>query len=124
VDGRHAIIVDDMISTGGSISEASRILKENGAESIFIAVTHAVLCGPAVERLDAAPVDKYLITDSIPPRKTMPRRAETVSTAPLFARAIRNIHRNESVSSLFYFDDNGPPVKPARTGKEPARGKT
>ena len=48
----------------------------------------------------------------------------TVSTAPLFARAIRNIHRNESVSSLFDFDDNEPPVKPARTGKEPARGTT
>ena len=45
-------------------------------------------------------------------------------TAPLFARAIRNIHRNESVSSLFDFDDNEPPVKPARTGKEPARGTT
>jgi ribose-phosphate pyrophosphokinase len=120
VKGRNVIVVDDMISTGGSIAEASRILKKNGAERIFIAVTHAVLCGPAVDRLDEAPVDRILITDSIPPRERMPCKVETVSIAPLFARAIRNIHRNESVSSLFDFESN--PVRPARAGKEPARG--
>jgi ribose-phosphate pyrophosphokinase len=54
-----------------------------------------------VERLDAAPIDKILLTDSIPPRQKVPRNMETVTVAPLLARAIRNIHRNESVSSLF-----------------------
>ncbi len=101
VEGRNVIVVDDMISTGGSISEASRILRANGAKQIVIAVTHAVLCGPAVERLDSAPIDKILITDSIPLRDGAPRRVEVVSVAPLLARAIMNIHRNESVSSLF-----------------------
>jgi ribose-phosphate pyrophosphokinase len=101
VEGRNVIVVDDMISTGGSISEASRILRANGARQIVIAVTHAVLCGPAVERLDSAPIDKILITDSIPLRDGAPRKVEVISVAPLLARAIMNIHRNESVSSLF-----------------------
>ena len=101
VEGRNVIIVDDMISTGGSISEAARIVRAHGARQIVIAVTHAVLCGPAVERLDAAPIDKILITDSIPSRERTPRNLEVVSIAPLLARAIMNIHRNESVSSLF-----------------------
>jgi ribose-phosphate pyrophosphokinase len=101
VEGRNVIVVDDMISTGGSISEAARIVRKSGARAVVIAVTHAVLCGPAVERLDAAPIDKLLITDSIPLREKKPRNVEVVSVAPLLARAIMNIHRNESVSSLF-----------------------
>ena len=68
---------------------------------LVIAVTHAVLCGPAVERLDGAPIDKILITDSIPLRDGGPRRVEVVSVAPPLGRAIMNIHRNESVSPLF-----------------------
>jgi ribose-phosphate pyrophosphokinase len=101
VEGRNVIVVDDMISTGGSIAEAARILRANGARSIVIAATHAVFAGPAVERLDAAPIDKLLVTDSIPPRERQPKNLEVVSVAPLLARAIMNIHRNESVSSLF-----------------------
>jgi len=101
VEGRNVVLVDDMISTGGSISEASRVCRKYGAKTIVIAVSHAVLCGPAVERLDAAPIDKILITDSIPPRAQLPRNTEVVSVAPLLANAIMNIHRNESVSSLF-----------------------
>ena len=101
VEGRNVIIVDDMITTGGSISEAARVVRQNGARTIVIAATHAVLAGPAVERLDEAPIDKILLTDSIPPRQRTPRNLEIVSIAPLLARAITNIHRNESVSSLF-----------------------
>ncbi len=101
VEGRNVVIVDDMISTGGSIAEAARIVRKAGARSVVIAVTHGVLCGNAVERLDAAPIDKLLITDSIPPKDLRPRNLEVVSVAPLLARAILNIHRNESVSSLF-----------------------
>jgi ribose-phosphate pyrophosphokinase len=101
VEGRDVLIVDDMISTGGSISEAARVVKKNGARQVVIAATHGVLCGPAVERLDAAPIDRLLITDSIPPRQKTPKKLEVVSVASLLARAIMNIHRNESVSSLF-----------------------
>ena len=101
VEGRNVVIVDDMISTGGSIAEAARIVRKAGARSVVIAVTHGILCGNAVERLDAAPIDRLLITDSIPPRQKTPKKLEIVSVAPLLARAITNIHRNESVSSLF-----------------------
>ncbi len=101
VGGRNVIIVDDMISTGGSITEAARIVRDHGAQKIVIAVSHAVFCGPAIDRLTACPADKVLITDSIPRREKLPPSVELVSIAPLLARAIRNIHRSESVSSLF-----------------------
>jgi ribose-phosphate pyrophosphokinase len=101
VNGRNTVIVDDMISTGGSISEAARILKLAGAQQIVIAVSHAVFCGPAVDRLNAAPVDKILVTDTIPQGPKRPDRLEVVSVAPMIARTILSIHRSESVSSLF-----------------------
>jgi ribose-phosphate pyrophosphokinase len=101
VEGRNVIIVDDMISTGGSMAEAAAILRRHGARRIVVAVTHAVLCGPAIERLDGAPIDKLLVTDSIPLGERRPKNVEVVSVAPLLAQAIRNIHNNESVSSLF-----------------------
>lgn len=101
VEGRNVIIVDDMISTGGSISEAASVARRHGAKAIALAASHAVLCGPAVARLDGCPADKILVTDSIPRRGDSPRQLEVVSVAPLLARAIRNIHRCESVSSLF-----------------------
>jgi len=104
VEGRNVIIVDDMISTGGSISEAARIVRREGARKIVLAVSHAVFCGPAIERLDACPADKILATDSIPLHGRAPANLEVVSIAPLLARAIHNIHRCESVSSLF--DEN------------------
>lgn len=104
VEGRNVIIVDDMISTGGSISEAARIVRREGAQKIVLAVSHAVFCGPAIERLDACPADKILATDSIPLHGRAPVNLEVVSIAPLLARAIHNIHRCESVSSLF--DEN------------------
>jgi ribose-phosphate pyrophosphokinase len=101
VDGRNVVIVDDMISTGGSISQAARVLRENGALTIHIAVSHAVFCGPAVERLNAAPLDKILVTDTIPQGEAVPEKLHEVSVAPLLAKAIQSIHRSESVSSLF-----------------------
>jgi len=101
VEGRNVIIVDDMISTGGSISEAAAITRRHGAKKIVLAATHAVFCGPAVQRLDACPADKILVTDTIPRRGDSPKALEVVSVAGLLARAIRNIHRSESVSSLF-----------------------
>jgi ribose-phosphate pyrophosphokinase len=101
VEGRNVLVVDDMISTGGSISEAARILKNAGARQIVIAVTHAVFCGPAVERLDSAPIDALLATDTIPQGDRKPKKLQIVSVAPLLARTILSIHRSESVSSLF-----------------------
>ena len=100
VKGRNCVIVDDMISTGGSITQAAETLKRAGADRIVIAVSHAVFCGPAVERLENAPVDTVLVTDTIPLERK-PKNLHTVSVAPLIARAILNIHDNQSVSGLF-----------------------
>jgi ribose-phosphate pyrophosphokinase len=101
VEDRNVIIVDDMISTGGSISEAAKIVRARGAKRIVLCVSHAVFCGPAVERLDACPADVILVTDSIPRRGVSPQRLNIVSIAPLIGNAIANIHQAKSVSSLF-----------------------
>ncbi len=100
VEGRNCVIVDDMISTGGSITQAAETLKRNGAARVVIAVSHAVLCGPAVERIENAPVETVLVTDTIP-LKNKPSNLQVVGTAPLIAHAIRNIHENNSISGLF-----------------------
>ena len=101
VEGRNVVIVDDMISTGGSISEAARICKQNGARSVVLAVSHAVLCGPAVERLQACPADTILVTDTIPRHGTSPSQLKVVSVAPLLGQAILNLHESKSLSVLF-----------------------
>jgi len=101
VDGRNVIIVDDMISTGGSIAEASRVVRKHGAKKIVIAVSHAVLCGPAVERLDDCPADTILVTDTIPRRGEVPHQLRVISVAGLLSRAIANLHRSRSLSVLF-----------------------
>lgn len=101
VEGSNVIIVDDMISTGGSISEAARVCRDHGAKGITLAVSHAVLCGPAVERLDNCPADKILVTDTIPRRGKVPKALEIVSVAPLLARAIGHLHESKSLSVLF-----------------------
>ncbi len=97
-----ALIVDDMITTGGSICEAARVLQSAGAKSITMGATHAILCGPAVERIDAVGAREVVMTDTVPLRgkhgKT-PIRQLTV--APLLAEAIKRIHEHKSVSSLF-----------------------
>ncbi len=102
VRGKHALIVDDLISTGGSISDAARIVVEHGAADACLAATHGVLCGPAKERLDGAPVQRIFLTDSIPvPEERRPEKLEIVSLAPMLAKAIDSIHKSESVSRLF-----------------------
>ena len=101
VKGREVLMVDDMVSTGGSIADACRIIKEKGAERVFIAASHAVLAGKAVEKLNAAPVEKIIFTDTIPLDGHRLERLAPASVAPMLARAIDRIHRSESVSVLF-----------------------
>jgi len=101
VNGRDLFVVDDMISTGGSITDACRILKEKGGKKVYIMATHAVLCGDAVNKLNNAPVEQIILTDTIPPGKNGLNRLKIASVAPLLARAIDRIHRSESVSHLF-----------------------
>jgi ribose-phosphate pyrophosphokinase len=102
LDGRVAVIFDDMITTAGSVVGAANIARCNGAREVYACATHAVLCGPAIERLRDAPIKQVVVTDSIPvtPEKHLPR-IKVLSVAPLLADAIKRIHFNESVSKLF-----------------------
>lgn len=101
VDGRNVIIVDDMISTGGSISQAAQVVRDHGAKQIVIAVSHGVFCGPALERLKACPADRILVTDTNPIQGDLLEKMEVVSVAGLLATAIQNLHKSKSISSLF-----------------------
>ena len=102
VDGRVAIMFDDMISTAGSICGAAEVVQAEGAREIFVAGTHGVLCGPAVERLEKAPVSGVIITDTIPlqPNQRIDK-IEVLSVAPLLGEAIKRIHHDESISEIF-----------------------
>jgi ribose-phosphate pyrophosphokinase len=103
VKGRHVILVDDMISTGTSITEAARACRKNGANDIYICATHAVLAGKAVEKLAKAPVKEVVVTDTIPldgKEKDLPN-LRILTIANLLGEAIRRIHHSESVSTLF-----------------------
>jgi len=103
VDGKNAIIVDDLIATGSSLFEAVHTLKKANAKSIYAAISHGVLSGPALERLDECKdLKELVITDSIPlhNHKKHPR-LKVLSVADLLGEAIKRIHCEESVSSLF-----------------------
>jgi len=102
VRDKHVLLVDDIIATGGSVCEAAGMLRAHGACSVEVAATHAVLCDPAPERLAAAPIDHITVTDTVPLREEARALPITVvSVASLLGEAIRRIHLNESVSSLF-----------------------
>jgi ribose-phosphate pyrophosphokinase len=102
LQGKVAVIFDDMISTAGSVVGAANIARYNGAREVYACATHAVLCGEAINRLRDAPIKQIVLTDSIPltPEKHLPR-IKILSVAPLLADAIKRIHFNESVSRLF-----------------------
>jgi ribose-phosphate pyrophosphokinase len=103
VRGRTAIIVDDMIDTAGTLTKAASAVREAGAVAVYAAATHAVLSGPAVDRIAASPLERVVVTDSIPLSAggRACDRIQVVSVAHLFADAIRAIHHHDSVSRLF-----------------------
>jgi ribose-phosphate pyrophosphokinase len=101
VKGRHALIVDDEIATGGTILEAADMLKRMGALSVEAAVVHPVLSGHAVQKLRESSLSRLLVTDSIPlPDEKRDPRIEVVSVAPLLAEAIRRIHTGGSLYDM------------------------
>ena len=102
VEGRIAVMFDDMLSTGGSIAGAAEVLAKHGAAEIDVCVTHGLFTGNAIARLEAAPIQRILVTDSVPLVATSDCIAITqLSVAPLLGEAIRRIHSNDSVSYLF-----------------------
>jgi ribose-phosphate pyrophosphokinase len=103
VDGCNALIVDDIIDTAGTLTKAVEALKAQGAQRVLAAGVHGVLSGPALARIDASPLETVLITNTIPVEKKLSRsgKLRSLSVAPLLGEAIRRIHENSSVSSLF-----------------------
>lgn len=101
VKGRNVILVDDMISTATSITEAAKVCRDEGAKDIYICGTHAVLAGKAVEKLQKAPVKEVVVTDTIPTEGKEFPKLRVLSIANLLGEAIRRIHHSESVSTLF-----------------------
>jgi ribose-phosphate pyrophosphokinase len=102
VEGRQCIIVDDMIDTAGTLASVVYALKERGALEIYACATHALLSGPAVERLSEAPVVEVVVTNTLHvPEDKRFEKLRVLSVAELLARAIRYTHSNESVSQLF-----------------------
>jgi ribose-phosphate pyrophosphokinase len=102
VDGRHCVVVDDMIDTAGTIVAACDLLKANGAEDIWVMATHAVFSPPAVERLFNAPISRVVVTDTLPlsPDRRF-EKLEILSVAGIVANAISAIFEDSSVSDIF-----------------------
>lgn len=102
VGRKNCLIIDDICDTAGTLTKAAMKLKEMGALEIYASCTHAILSGPAVERLRKAPITEMTVTDTvaIPREKSLPKM-KVLSVAELFGRAIMRIHNEESISSLF-----------------------
>jgi ribose-phosphate pyrophosphokinase len=103
VNGKVAILLDDMIDTAGTLTQAAAAIKEKGATQVFAYATHAVLSGPAVERITRSPIEEVVVTDSIPlsaQAQACPK-IQQVTSARLLAEAIRRIQSSDSLSSLF-----------------------
>ena len=103
VEGSNAILYDDMIDTGGTLTQGAEALIEGGAKSIYAFATHAVLSGPAVGRIDDGPFEKVIVTDTIPLSEEAEKCSGilVLSVAELLGEGIRNIHEETSISTLF-----------------------
>jgi ribose-phosphate pyrophosphokinase len=102
VEGRDCVVVEDMITTGGTAATIANMLRAHGARRVVFAATHGVLTGGAHERLRSAPIDEVIVTDSIPiPPEKQGAPITVLSVAPLLAEAIIRVHENRSVSELF-----------------------
>jgi ribose-phosphate pyrophosphokinase len=102
VEGMNALLIDDICDTAGTLTMAAAKLKERGAKRVFAACTHAILSGPAVERLANSVIDELVVSDSVPIDKSKQyERLKILSVGELFGRAIMRIHNEESISLLF-----------------------
>ena len=102
VEGRHVILIDDMIDTAGTICNAADALKERGAVGVYACCTHGVLSGPAIERIQNSAIEQLVVLDTIQiPEEKQIDKIKQISVAPILADAIRRIHEDMSVSKLF-----------------------
>ena len=103
VKGRNILMCDDIIATAGTVCSAASLVKERGAERIYVGATHGVLAGEALERLEQAPIDEVVVTDTIPLTEETKKLGsiKVLTVSAMLGEAIKRIHKNESVSSLF-----------------------
>lgn len=103
VEGKTAIIVDDMVDTAGTLTQAAKALADNGAKKVCASCTHAVLSDPAIERITESALEELVVTNTIPLRDDAKncKKIKVLSVAPILGEAIRRIHSDDSVSSLF-----------------------
>ncbi len=105
VEDKDVLLVDDLIDTAGTFVGAIEALKKNGAGNIYGAITHPLLSGPAIDRINKSQLTKLYVTDTIPLQKELDmNKVEVVSASGIFAEAIRRTYNNESISSLFDID--------------------
>lgn len=103
VSGYRAILVDDIVDTGGTLVKAAKALLENGTKSVAAACTHAVLSGPAIENIKNSPIEELIVTNTLPlPEEKKIKKIEILSVAELLGEAILRIHNEQSLSPLFY----------------------
>jgi ribose-phosphate pyrophosphokinase len=103
VAGRNVLLLDDMIDTAGTIAQGAHALREKGARTILAGCTHPVLSGPALDRINASPIDTLVVTNTLPlnGKEEACRKIVSLTVAPLLGEAMKRIHEEESVSSLF-----------------------
>src|SRR5690606_18502883 len=102
VAGKTVIMIDDIIDTAGTMTQGAEFLMDQGAKEIYACCTHAVLSGPAVERINKSPIKELVITNTIPlPEEKKSPKIKVLSVAPLLGEAIIRIHQDLSVSKLF-----------------------
>ena len=100
VKNKIAIIVDDMIDTAGTITEAAKLLLKEGAREVYVCAAHALFSGPAMERLEESPIKEVIVANTIPLKEGVPSKITQLSIAPLLAESIKRIQSNESVSEI------------------------
>mgnify|MGYP003599202381 FL=1 len=101
VESKKAILIDDMLNTGRTFSEAAKIVKKNGATEIYAVASHGLFAGNATQLLDAAPIQEILVTDSVDSKEQLPKNIKFLSASELIADAIIRIHERRPVSPLF-----------------------
>ncbi len=106
VEGKTAVLVDDMIDTAGTLVASSEALIKNGAREVYACATHGLFSGPAKDRLDASPLKKVVVTNTLPiPAERLSGKVEVLSIASIFANTIASVFKDESVSELFGGDN-------------------
>jgi ribose-phosphate pyrophosphokinase len=106
VQNRVCILIDDLVDTANTITRAAKLLQREGATMVYALITHGVMSGDAIERINASALDKVVVTNSVPQdeHKAQCPKLEVLDIAPIFSEAIRRIHHGESLSVLFQHD--------------------